>query len=94
MTKPSPREPSVNNGAPLATAAPRHPSVTSDQSATPHGLRFRHVQNRCDRDWRDISGRAELQRVGTTWSQTRVSAVLAVPSAVVSADTNYLLNPA
>ncbi|WP_244438953.1 RES family NAD+ phosphorylase [Paraburkholderia dilworthii] len=44
-------------------------------------------------DWRDISARAELQQVGTTWSQTRASAVLAVPSAVVPAETNYLLNP-
>ncbi|MBT2795272.1 RES family NAD+ phosphorylase [Paraburkholderia strydomiana] len=44
-------------------------------------------------DWRDISARAELQQVGTTWSQTRASAVLAVPSAVVPAETSYLLNP-
>lgn len=44
-------------------------------------------------DWRDISARGELQQVGTTWSQTRPSAVLAVPSAVVPAETNYLLNP-
>lgn len=44
-------------------------------------------------DWRDISARAELQQVGTTWSQTRASAVLAVPSAVVPAETDYLLNP-
>ncbi|WOD17384.1 RES family NAD+ phosphorylase [Paraburkholderia kirstenboschensis] len=44
-------------------------------------------------DWRDISARAELQQVGTAWSQTRASAVLAAPSAVVPAETNYLLNP-
>jgi RES domain-containing protein len=44
-------------------------------------------------DWRDISARGELQQVGATWSQTRTSAVLAVPSAVVPAEFNYLLNP-
>ncbi|MBB5461040.1 RES domain-containing protein [Paraburkholderia sp. Cpub6] len=44
-------------------------------------------------DWRDISTRGELQQVGATWSQTRTGAVLAVPSAVVPAETNYLLNP-
>ncbi|WOD13416.1 RES family NAD+ phosphorylase [Paraburkholderia kirstenboschensis] len=44
-------------------------------------------------DWRDLFARAELQQVGTTWLETRASAVLAVPSAVVPAETNYLLNP-
>jgi len=44
-------------------------------------------------DWRDISARGELQQLGATWSQTRTSAVLAVPSAVVPAECNYLLNP-
>jgi RES domain-containing protein len=44
-------------------------------------------------DWRDISARGELQQVGGAWSRTRTSAVLAVPSAVVPAETNYLLNP-
>jgi RES domain-containing protein len=44
-------------------------------------------------DWRDISARGELQQVRATWSQTRTSAVLAVPSAVVPAECNYLLNP-
>lgn len=44
-------------------------------------------------DWRDLSVRGELQQVGATWSRTRTSAVLAVPSAVVPAESNYLLNP-
>ncbi|AFT90069.1 RES family NAD+ phosphorylase [Paraburkholderia phenoliruptrix] len=44
-------------------------------------------------DWRDISARGELQQVGATWSQTGTSAVLAVPSAVVPAESNYLINP-
>ena len=44
-------------------------------------------------DWREISARGELQQIGNTWSQMRTSAVLAVPSAVVPAETNYLLNP-
>ncbi len=44
-------------------------------------------------DWRDISARGELQQIGATWSQARASAVLAVPSAVVPAESNYLINP-
>ena len=45
------------------------------------------------RDWRDISARAELQQLGSAWERKRTSAVLAVPSAVVPAESNYLLNP-
>jgi RES domain-containing protein len=44
-------------------------------------------------DWREITARGELQQLGATWSQKRTSTVLAVPSAVVPAETNYLLNP-
>jgi RES domain-containing protein len=44
-------------------------------------------------DWRELSARAELQQIGAMWARNRTSAVLAVPSAVVPAETNYLLNP-
>ncbi|WP_250469976.1 RES family NAD+ phosphorylase [Caballeronia sp. GAFFF2] len=44
-------------------------------------------------DWRELSARTELQQIGAMWAQKRTSAVLAVPSAVVPAETNYVLNP-
>jgi RES domain-containing protein len=44
-------------------------------------------------DWRDIAAREKLQAIGTQWARKRGSAVLAVPSAVIPAETNYLLNP-
>lgn len=44
-------------------------------------------------DWRDIAARAKLQAIGTEWARKRGSAVLAVPSAVIPVETNYLLNP-
>ena len=44
-------------------------------------------------DWRDISAREKLQAIGTEWVTKRSAAVLAVPSAVIPAETNYLLNP-
>lgn len=34
-----------------------------------------------------------LTAFGTEWARERGSAVLAVPSAVIPAETNYLLNP-
>lgn len=44
-------------------------------------------------DWRDIAAREKLQAIGTEWARKRGSAVLAVPSAVIPAESNYLLNP-
>ena len=44
-------------------------------------------------DWRDIAARGKLQAMGTDWARKRGSAVLAVSSVVIPAETNYLLNP-
>jgi RES domain-containing protein len=44
-------------------------------------------------DWREIGARQKLQAIGTEWARKRSAAVLAVPSAVIPAETNYLLNP-
>ncbi|MDR5760580.1 RES domain-containing protein [Caballeronia sp. LZ035] len=44
-------------------------------------------------DWRDLEARNELQEIGAAWARNQTSAVLAVPSSVVPAETNYLLNP-
>jgi RES domain-containing protein len=45
-------------------------------------------------DWRRLDRREALQRIGRDWLEGGRSAVLAVPSAVVPAEHNYLLNPA
>jgi RES domain-containing protein len=37
--------------------------------------------------------REELQALGADWIKRASSVVLAVPSAVIPAETNYLLNP-
>ena len=44
-------------------------------------------------DWQDIAARETLRAIGTEWARKRSAAVLAVPSAIISAETNYLLNP-
>jgi len=44
-------------------------------------------------DWRDVAARDKLQLMGTEWAARQSAAVLAVPSAVVPSETNYLLNP-
>ena len=44
-------------------------------------------------DWRDIGAREKLQVIGAEWARKQSAAVLAVPSAIVPAEANYLLNP-
>lgn len=45
-------------------------------------------------DWREIGARGKLQAIGAEWARRRRTPVLAVPSAIVPAESNYLLNPA
>jgi RES domain-containing protein len=45
-------------------------------------------------DWRSYPAPSELQRKGDEWVQSRRSAVLEVPSAIVERESNYLINPA
>jgi RES domain-containing protein len=44
-------------------------------------------------DWRHISARGKLQTIGTEWVRNRSTAILAVPSVIIPAETNYLVNP-
>ncbi len=44
-------------------------------------------------DWRDPGAVETLRTLGTEWAAGLAAAVLAVPSAVVPDETNYLLNP-
>lgn len=44
-------------------------------------------------DWRDPAAREKLREIGSEWAGKGRSAILAVPSAVIPAETNYLLNP-
>ena len=45
-------------------------------------------------NWRISPPPAETMEIGDRWVQERRSAVLALPSAISPADTNFLLNPA
>ena len=44
-------------------------------------------------DWRKPGALEQLQAIGNAWAQRRSSAALAVPSAVIPAEVNVLLNP-
>ena len=45
-------------------------------------------------DWRKIHLALELQDFGTQWLLECRTVLLAVPSAIISVETNYLVNPA
>jgi RES domain-containing protein len=64
------------------------------QARIPKAVAIEHVRTEdLPSDWRDIAGGETLRAIGTAWARNRTSAVLAVPSAVIPAETNYLLNP-
>lgn len=44
-------------------------------------------------DWRSLSARDALQALGNAWLQKGASCILSVPSAVVPAERNFLVNP-
>jgi RES domain-containing protein len=45
-------------------------------------------------DWRDYPSPEALAVIGERWIRAATAAVLSVPSAVIPAERNYLLNPA
>jgi RES domain-containing protein len=61
----------------------------------PDDLATEHVtQDQLPHDWREPAAREALCALGAEWARRQDSAVLAVPSAVIPIETNYLLNPA
>jgi RES domain-containing protein len=46
------------------------------------------------RNWRHHPFSEETQRIGSRWAEKRESLALAVPSAIIPAERNYLLNTA
>jgi RES domain-containing protein len=60
----------------------------------PKSLKIERVtEDELPADWRDFAAREHTQAIGTAWAKRKSSAVLAVPSAVIPAEHNYLLNP-
>lgn len=60
----------------------------------PNGVKIERMDTtQLPEDWRDFAARRKLQTIGTAWAKGLSSAVLAVPSAIVPDETNYLLNP-
>lgn len=64
------------------------------QVTLPKNLKIERVtEDELPADWRDFAPREHTQAIGTAWAKRKSTAVLAVPSAVIPAEHNYLLNP-
>ncbi|HWQ54744.1 MAG TPA: RES family NAD+ phosphorylase [Bryobacteraceae bacterium] len=60
----------------------------------PRGVRVDRLDTAAlPRDWRRYPAPESLHQIGVEWTTAGKSAVLAVPSAVIPAEMNYLLNP-
>jgi len=78
----------------LVQDEPLRARYTMIQATLPKNLKIERITpEQLPADWRSLAAREQLQAIGTEWARRGSSAVLAVPSAVISAETNYLLNP-
>ena len=60
----------------------------------PNDLSIKTIQTQeLPEDWRNLSTRDVLQTIGKDWLTSMRSAILSVPSAVLPAERNYLINP-
>jgi RES domain-containing protein len=59
----------------------------------PDSLTERFPVEKLPGNWRAVPAPAETRQLGDQWVQELRSAVLALPSVITPADTNFLLNP-
>jgi RES domain-containing protein len=64
-------------------------------AAIPERIRLLHVrESELSGGWRAYPAPSVLQDIGSAWVTSGATAVLAVPSAIIPQEANYLLNPA
>ena len=64
------------------------------EARIPNGVKIERIRvDDLPADWRSVAAREKLQAIGTAWTRKQSAAVLAVPSAVIPVESNYLLNP-
>jgi RES domain-containing protein len=78
----------------LVQDEPRRARYAVIDAHIPIGVKIERIEaGDLPRDWRELAARRKLQAIGTRWALGQSAAVLAVPSAVVPSESNYLLNP-
>jgi RES domain-containing protein len=70
------------------------PDLLGISADIPAAVRISRVRpSQLPPDWRHYPAPQALADVGTRWTRAGRTAVLAVPSAVIPSELNYLLNP-
>jgi RES domain-containing protein len=71
------------------------PNLVAIQVEVPDNLAVEAVKiDSLPKNWRRYPAPEVLKDIGTAWSAKGATAILAVPSAVIPEERNYLLNPA
>jgi RES domain-containing protein len=71
------------------------PNLSAVAAEIPDEVQITQVDlKRLPRNWRRYPAPAALQQIGMRWLAESATAVLAVPSVVIPAELNYLINPA
>jgi len=78
----------------LAQDEPLRARYVMIPASLPNNLKIERMEaTELPAGWRSLAAREQTQAIGTAWARRRSSAVLAVPSAIIPAEYNYLLNP-
>ena len=59
----------------------------------PHGLTEVVPNNKLPKDWDALTPVRATREFGRRWARSRRSAVLSVPSSIITAERNFLINP-
>ena len=71
------------------------PDLVSIGATIPDNISMEFVSTeRLPSGWREYPAPERLQKIGAAWVEKVRTAVLSVPSAVITGERNYLLNPA
>lgn len=71
------------------------PNLVAPSAEISNDVRVKAIAARVlPRTWRQYPSPKSLADIGNAWIEGRETAVLAVPSAVIPQELNYLLNPA
>lgn len=68
--------------------------LVSIAATIPDDVRLLHVrEDELPSDWRHYPAPTVLQDIGSAWAASGETALLAVPSAIIPQESNYLVNP-
>jgi len=60
----------------------------------PESVKIKHVElSQLPKNWRSVPAPASTREIGLNWTQKNESAILRVPSTIITSEYDYLINP-